>query len=195
MHQSLSRNTFFIKEHVGAFKASMNYDIFDPESLEQVLFCREDGLGFFTKLLRFTDYKRMTPFNAIVESLNGEQVLRVERGYTFIKSKVDVFNDKDEQIGYLEQKLLTIGGKFEAYDINGRYLFTVKGKWISWEFQLFNGDVELAHVSKKWAGIGKEFFTTADNYAFEISDSIPDTSSIRTMLFAAVMCIDMVLKE
>ena len=32
MHESLNRNLFFVKEHVGLLKAANNYDILDPES-------------------------------------------------------------------------------------------------------------------------------------------------------------------
>ena len=63
MHPALQRNVFVVKEHLGFFKAANNYAILDPASSEVVLHCREDRLGIFTKLLRFTDYKRMTTFN------------------------------------------------------------------------------------------------------------------------------------
>ena len=56
-------------------------------------------------------------------------------------------------------------------------------------------DEELAQVSKKWAGLGKELFTSADNYILQISDAVPPDSSLRQLIMAAVMCIDMVLKE
>jgi len=55
--------------------------------------------------------------------------------------------------------------------------------------------VELAHVSKKWAGVGKELFTSADNYVLEIAKSVAPDSAARQLILAAVMCIDMVLKE
>ena len=58
-----------------------------------------------------------------------------------------------------------------------------------------HNDLEFAHVTKKWAGIGKEFFTSADNYMLEISSSVPANHPIRQLILAAVMCIDMVLKE
>ena len=58
-----------------------------------------------------------------------------------------------------------------------------------------SGDKELAHVSKKWAGFGKELFTTADTYMLEISQFVPPDSSIRQLILGAVLCIDMVLKE
>ena len=48
---------------------------------------------------------------------------------------------------------------------------------------------------KKWAGIGKELFTTADSYILQISETVPENDFIRQLIIAAVMCIDMVLKE
>jgi hypothetical protein len=60
---ALHKNVFFVKEHIGMFKASNSFDIYDPETRKHVMQCREENLGFFTKLLRFTDYKRMTPFD------------------------------------------------------------------------------------------------------------------------------------
>lgn len=58
-----------------------------------------------------------------------------------------------------------------------------------------SGESELAHVTKKWEGIGKELFTSADNYVLQISESVPADSMVRQLILAAVMCIDMVLKE
>ena len=55
MHPVLSQNLFLVKEHVGLFKASNSYDIFDPESGETIIHCREEKLGTLSKLLRFTD--------------------------------------------------------------------------------------------------------------------------------------------
>ncbi len=38
-------------------------------------------------------------------------------------------------------------------------------------------------------------FTSADNYVLQISDDVPPDNPIRELIIAAVMCIDMVLKE
>ena len=93
MHPVLARNLFFVKEHVGMFKAANNYDVLDPESQAELIHCREPKLGFFTKLLRFTDYKRMTPFNVVLTTPDGEPILRVERGVSFFVSKVKVYDN------------------------------------------------------------------------------------------------------
>jgi uncharacterized protein YxjI len=57
------------------------------------------------------------------------------------------------------------------------------------------GDRELATVSKKWAGIGKELFTSADNYVLEIAPWLRADDPVRRLILASVLCIDMVLKE
>lgn len=177
------------------FKAANNFDIFNPETKELVMTCREDKLGFFTKLFRFTDYKRMTPFHVEIKTPDGAPVLSVKRGVSFFLSKVDVLDENNFLVGRFKQKFFTIGGKFDVLDSQDNVICTLKGKWTSWDFRFMQGDSEMAHVSKKWAGIGRELFTTADNYMLSINDTVKKDDNARILIVAAVMCIDMVLKE
>lgn len=196
MHPVLNKNLFFVKEHVGMFKAANNYDILDPnDDSKTLMLCREPNLGFFTKLFRFSDYKRMTPFNVEITTPEGEKVLTVKRGTSLFLSHVKVFDENDQLVGSFKQKFFSIGGKFEVLDANEQSLCMLKGKWTSWDFRFVKGDKEFAHVSKKWAGLGKELFTTADNYMLSINENIQADNPIRLLIVAAVMCIDMVLKE
>ncbi|MEM7314463.1 MAG: phospholipid scramblase-related protein, partial [Planctomycetota bacterium] len=149
----------------------------------------------FTKILRFTDYKRMTPFHVDVRTADGEQVLSVKRGISIFLSEVDVLDEDDRAIGGFQQKFFSIGGKFDVRGAKGQTLCTLNGKWTSWEFSFMAGNNELAKVTKKWAGLGKELFTSADNYVLEISDQVPPDNPVRQLIFGAVMCIDLVLKE
>ena len=196
MQPVLQQNTFLIKEHVGFFKAANNYDIYDPATGQILLLCREPKLGFFTKIFRFTDSKRMTPFDVWVTLPDGTPAVRVTRGISIFLSKVSVFDEHNRYIGGFKQKLWSIGGKFEIHDAQGRPVCMLKGNWRGWEFKfLAAGDREFARVSKKWAGLGKEFFTSADNYVLQISSDVSPDNPIRELILAAVMVIDMVLKE
>ncbi|HVD96814.1 MAG TPA: phospholipid scramblase-related protein [Cytophagaceae bacterium] len=195
MSSVLDQNVFFVKEHVGMFKASNSYDILNPETKEILMTCREENLGFFTKLFRFSDYKRMTPFDIEVKTTSGELIVRVKRGVSIFVSTVEVFDGNNMLIGKFKQKFFSIGGKFDVLDANEQVLCTLKGKWTSWDFKFATDTVEYATVTKKWAGLGKELFTTADNYVLSINDSAPKTGNLRKLILAAVMCIDMVLKE
>ena len=195
MTSVLDRNLFFVREHVGMFKAANNFDILDPETGEELLHCREPNLGGFTKILRFTDYKRMTPFDVRVTTPAGEPVLQVTRGISIFLSKVEVDDASGENLGGFQQKLFSIGGKFELQDPGGTPLCMLAGKWTGWNFKFMRGDQELAHVTKKWSGLGKELFTSADNYILEISDAVPAGAPLRKLILSSVLCIDMVLKE
>ena len=195
MNPVLNQNLFFVKEHVGMFKAANNYDILDPTTQELMMTCREENLGFFTKILRFSKYKQLTPFEVEIRSAAGEKILTVKRGVAFFVSTVEVYNENDQLVGVFKQKFFSIGGKFDVQDSTGNVLCTLKGKWTSWDFKFEKDGVQFAHVSKKWAGLGKELFTSADNYILQISDQVPADNQLRVLILAAVMCIDMVLKE
>ena len=195
MHPALQRNLFLVKEHVGLFKAANNFDVYDPQTGEAVLWCREPKLGPISKVLRFTDYKTMTPFNIEVTTPEGQPVLHVRRGISLFLSNVSVFDEDEERVGGFKQKLFSIGGAFRVLGANDQPLCELKGKWTGWDFKFVRDGVEFAQVSKKWGGLGKELFTSADNYILQISDSVPADNPMRILIMAAVFCIDMVLKE
>lgn len=195
MNPLLNKNLFLIKEQVGMFRASNIYDIYDPETNQHIMTSKEPNLGIFTKIFRFTKYKRLTPFNVIVTETSGKKIVNIKRGTTFFRSDVQVFDESDRLIGYFKQKFWSMGGKFEIVDKNQKPVCTLQGKWTGWDFKFTKDNIELGFVNKKWAGIGKEFFTSADNYVLSISENVTQDSVERQLIFAAVMVIDMVLKE
>jgi uncharacterized protein YxjI len=191
----LDRNLYLVKEHVGLFKAASNYDIYDPGSGQVILHCREPHLGTLTRLARFTDYKRFTPFDLHVTTLDGQVIVQVKRGISIFLSRVNVNDGQGTLLGSFQQKLFSIGGRFTVLNAAQQPVCDLKGKWTGWDFRFLAGDHQLARVTKKWTGLGKEFFTSADNYVLEISEHVPPGSEIRKLILAAVMCIDLVLKE
>lgn len=195
MNAILKHNLFFIKEHIGMFKAANNFDILDPDTHQLLMVCREDNLGFLTKMFRFSEYKRMTPFDIEVRTATGERVITIRRGFSFFLSTVEVLDEHNNLIGRFKQRFFSIGGRFDVLDPAGHVMCSLKGKWTSWDFKFEQAGLQLASVNKKWAGIGQELFTTADNYMLSISNTVANTDPVRMMILAAVLCIDMVLKE
>ncbi len=177
------------------FKAANNFDILGSNDQNIIMTCREEKFGFFTKMLMFTDYKRMTPFNVEIKTNSGEKVLTVKRGVSIFLSTVEVLDENDRLIGKFKQKLFSIGGKFDILDPNENLLCKLQGKWTSWDFKFIKDEMEYAHVSEKWAGMGKELFTSADNYMLNIDKNVSSNNPLRQLILAAVICIDMVLKE
>lgn len=195
MNAALQRNLFLVKEQIGLLKAANHYDIYDPETNQLVLNCREDKLGLITKLLRFSDYKRMTPFHIELSTPLGEKVLTVKRGISIFRSRVEVLGAQDQLLGSFQQHFFSIGGRFDILDANHNIVANLKGKWTGWNFTFSHENKTLATVSKEWAGMGKELFTSADNYAIKIEENVAPDNPIRQLILAAIMSIDMVLKE
>ena len=71
----------------------------------------------------------------------------------------------------------------------------VKGDWKGWNFKFIGQDGrEIGTVTKKWAGIGKELFTSADNYIIALNDGSSHANA-GALLLAAGLAIDIVYKE
>ena len=191
----LQRNSFFIKEHLGMFKLSNNYDVYDSNRKEIILNCREQKASQLTKLFRFDkSTKIFTPFNLKITSSLGSSLLSVKKDWHFLYAKVSVFDEKDKLIGYFKQQNI-LGGfsgiQFNAYDIKDKFLFKFKGQY---NFKLVNDQEDLGSIVKEWK-TAKEIFTSADDYVLEINDTVSKNDFSRYFLLAAVFCIDMVLHE
>ena len=141
MDEALNQNLFLVKEHTGMFKAANNFDIFDPDTGKIVLECREEKLGLITKIARFTDYKRMTPFNVEIRRPDGPTLITVKRGVSLFLSKVEVLDENGSLLGSFAQKLFSIGGKFDVLDASGAPLCTLQGKWSGWEFKFLQDGI------------------------------------------------------
>ena len=197
MDSILEKNLYLFKEHLGLIKAHNNYDIFDPESKEMILHCREKNLNFFYKIVRIflRDYKRMTPFEIEIKGLTGKKILKVKKGVSLFLSKIQVYDENDHIVGIFKQRLFPFGNNFDMLDKSENLVCKLRGNFIGWNFKFLKGDSEVGLVTKKWAGIGKEMFTSADNYILEIKDKVEKDSPLRLLILAAVICIDMVIKE
>ncbi len=196
MDSILEKNLYLFKEHVGLFKAYNNYDIYDPESKDIILHCREKNLNPAYKIIRmfFQDFKRMTPFEIEITRLDGKKILKVKKGFSLFLSKIQVFDENDKIVGIFKQRL-SFKSNFDMLDKRENLVCKLKGNFIGWNFRFLKGDSEVGLVTKKWAGIGKEMFTSADNYILEIKDKVEKDSPLRLLILAAVICIDMVIKE
>lgn len=192
----LNRSSYFIREHVGMFKLSDTYDILDPETSEQIGIAKEmpGGLILF---LRFLVNKRMLPTKIhVYEGADAEAtdlVFTIKRGFTIFRSRIDVIGKDGELVGWFKSKAFSLGGAFRVFDADDNEVALVKGDWKGWNFRFLVGDQEIGTVTKKWAGLGKELFTSADNYMIDITGETSPQKSI--LLLAAGLAIDTVYKE
>ena len=194
----LSRKTYFIREHVGVFKLSDTYDILDPETHNQLGIAKEKP-GTLVHVLRFLVEKRILPTKVFVyEGSDFDDPSRllfsIQRGFTFLRSKVDICDTNGVVLGWLKSKLFTIGGAFYVYDSSGNEVAFVQGNWVGWTFKFLDREQnEIGTITKKWAGVGKEMFTSADNYMIALNDEPSPAKAI--LMLAAGLAVDIIYKE
>lgn len=187
--------SYLIKEHVGVFKMTGTYDIFNPATSEQLALAQEKK-GFMNILFGLFINKRMLPTRIDVHEgndVNGPIAFSITRGFSFFRPTVQILGGDGSLLGTLKTRLLTIGGKFAVFDAAGTEIAKVKGNWLSWNFKfLAANDVEIGEITRKWAGIGKELFTSADNYIVTLKEANPAAA---ILLLAAGLAVDTVYKE
>jgi uncharacterized protein YxjI len=190
-----TRNQVFVKELVGYFKAANAYELYD-EGGDKIGEVKEDVPGAFRKMLKFTGFKTMLPFTVNFYDGDGKVFMTVWRKFSFFRSKVFVKDADERQVGQFKQKMMSLGGKFEIQDNDGQPIGMVKGDWKGWDFKVSDAqEQQVGQITKKWAGIGKEMFTSADNYVISVDPNASTTPDFRKLVYAAGICIDMVLKE
>ena len=190
------RRTFFIREHVGMMKLKNTYDILDPENQAPLGIAKETTPGWVIAL-RFLINKGMLPIVVVISASENETpLLTLSRGFTFLRSKVWIEKKDGQRIGYFKSKLFSLGGGFLIYDMQDQKIADIKGDWKGWNFRFLNAEgKEIGLVTKKWAGIGKEMFTSADNYLISIEDLGDKQAAYGALLLAAGIAIDTVFKE
>lgn len=198
----LGHRQFFIKERVAFLKLTDVYDILDPVSGEQIGTAREEPPDW-AKYLRLVVNKHLLPTRVNIYEGTGEDgtapAFSITRSVAIFRPKVTVIDARGAVLGRFVTKVLSFsltGGNFFVHDPSDNVVAEVKGDWKGWNFRFLDaGGNEIGLVAKKWAGLGKELFTSADNYIISLTDSAPRGPETAALLLAAGLAIDLVFKE
>ena len=192
----LDRKMLLVKERVGLLKLVDTYDIYDPITGVQIGIARETS-GVLMKLLRLLISKRLLPSRVDVRERDDTPVIMtLRRGWTLLRASVSVRDGMDMEIGLFKSRLLSIGGAFDVLDAQNQPIAEVRGDWKGWNFRFLAADgSELGTVTKKWAGLGKELLTSADNYVIALAEDRQLPRNAIVLLLAAGLAIDTVYKE
>lgn len=190
------RQSYIVREHVGFMKMTDTYDILDPENGEQLGIAQERISGWLT-FLRLLLNKQLLPTRVVLVEggdPSASPTITIERGFTLLRSRLRITDANGGEIGSFRSRLFTIGGAFDIFDPSGRRIASVKGDWKGWNFSFLDDTgKEIGTITKKWAGLGKELFTSADTYAVALHAGTPP--ALMPLLLAAGLAIDVVYKE
>ena len=192
----LELQNYLVKEQVAFLKTVDTYDIFDPESGDQVGVAKEVPGALISTLRWFISKKLMPTKVEVREHPEGSLVFTIKKPVKLFRETVEVYDAEDRKIGHFKSKIFSLGGGFYVYDKHDNQFAEVKGKWTGWDFTFVTPEGhQMGKVSKKWAGALKELFTNADTYVVSIADDLADQPIAKMLLLAATIAIDVVYYE
>jgi uncharacterized protein YxjI len=129
-----------------------------------------------------------------VVDLQGRVILVLTRPAMVTRSTLIVRRADGTEVGQIVQKNLLAKARF-SLESSGRNLGWIKADHRSeWDFGIQDTEgVEVARVTKTWAGWTKERYTKSDNYVVEIHRPLDDP--LRSLVVAAALAVDTALKE
>jgi uncharacterized protein YxjI len=190
----LHQSALFVRERVGFLKFADAYDLLDPVSQQPMGVVLERP---WWPWLRLFVNKRLLPTAA--EVFEADQVtvaFRLRRPFGIFRLRFEVIGPDGRLLGVIRNKFFSLRGKLLVEDAEGRHLAEYTGGVLSWTRELKDpqGGV-LGTVDKKWAGLAKEFFTSADNYHLSLAPQVAGDTQKAALLLAACVAYDMCFKE
>ncbi len=170
------------------------YAIFDADG-KQIGAVRQVGQGKARKVLRaLTSVDQFLTTKLEVVDTNDTVVLQLTRPAKVFKSKVIVSDGAGKEIGTIVQQNMVGKIKF-SLEAGDRTLGSINAEnWRAWDFNIQDAQGrEVARIKKKWEGILKNAFTTADNYVVNIPQPLDEP--LRSLVVAAALSVDTALKQ
>ena len=186
----------FVKERVGFLKLTDVYDLLDPESQAPLGEVRDEPSPV-AKWARLLVKKGMLPTTVNVY-LQGSSspALIIRKRPTFFRGHLEIMNGGGQPIAFMTSKFFSLGGAFTLTDAQGGPLADLKGDWKGWNFTATYPDGSpMGLITKKWAGLAKEMFTSADQYLVALEPQGKHRGEAFSILLGAALAIDLTYKE
>lgn len=157
---------------------------------------RQEGQSKARKLLRLvSSVDQFLTTKLTVYDAAGAKVLELVRPAKVLKSTVAIRDANGTLVGKIVQENVVGKERFRLDGPNGEPIGSIDAEnWRSWDFAIRDAaGTEVGRITKKWAGILREGFTTADSYLLQISGVV--SRPMRSVMVAAAAGIDTALKQ
>jgi uncharacterized protein YxjI len=129
-----------------------------------------------------------------IRDVDDTAVLVLTRPRKFVKSSFLLAKPDGTEVGQVKQA--NVFGKIRfSLEAGGQAVGSINAEnWRAWNFNIQDtSGKEVARITKKWVGLAKATFTTADNYVIEINEEMEDP--LLSLVVAAALCVDTALKQ
>lgn len=196
----MSESTLFqqrilvVSQKAKLIEITNQYSVLDTDG-NVVAYVNQVGQSKAKKLLRLvSSVDQFLTHHFDITDANGAVVMSITRPAKVFKSTVLVNDPAGVELGRIVQE--NVFGKIHfALEVGGQKIGAIKAEnWRAWNFAIENADGrEVARITKKFAGLAREVFTTADSYVVEIHDDL--SQPLHSLVIASALSIDTALKQ
>jgi uncharacterized protein YxjI len=191
----LDRNVLVIEQKPKFVELTNEYRVLD-ETGNEIGVIRQEGQSKTRKLLRLvSSVDQFLTHRVSMYDAAGAKVFDLVRPAKVFKSRLQVFDGMGTERGWIVQDNVVGKKHFSLLGSGGESLGSIDAEnWRSWDFAIEDaGGREVGRITKRWAGILREGFTTADRYLLHIAAEVP--TDLRLLMFASAAGVDTALKQ
>jgi uncharacterized protein YxjI len=195
MSDLLTRDVLVISQKAKLVELTNEYKILDPEGAE-IGAIREEGQSKAKKVLRLvSNLDQFMTHKLAVYDRDGTKVVELVRPRKIMKSSLQVSDGAGREVGRIVQQNVVGKKRFALEGAGGEALGMINAEnWRAWDFAINDAQGnEVGRITKKWAGILREGFTTADNYILNVSGQV--SPELRLLMLASAAGVDTALKQ
>jgi uncharacterized protein YxjI len=169
------------------------YAVFDAEG-RQVGAVVEVGQSPLKKAVRFlSEFDQFFTHRLEVRDGTGP-VLVLTRPAKIVRSRMQVARPDGTPIGEIVQANVFGRIRFDLV-ANGQVVGAIQAQnWRAWDFAIVDAaGTEVARITKRWEGLARTLFTTADKYVVHVHFRLPEP--LASMVIASALTVDTALKQ
>lgn len=196
MNESIlfQQRVLVVSQKAKLIEITNQYSVLDADG-NIVGYVNQVGQSKAKKLLRLvSSVDQFLTHHFDITDATGAVVMSITRPAKVFKSTVLVNDSAGVELGRIVQE--NVFGKIHfALEVGGLKVGAIKAEnWRAWNFAIENADGrEVARITKKFTGLAREVFTTADSYAVEIHDNL--SQPLHSLVIASALSIDTALKQ
>lgn len=193
MTSIFNEKTIFVKQLARVFKFGHVFEFYNQHKVK-IGEAREEEITGWKKFVKMTKYSALLPFTISIYDSAGNKIVTLRKPFKWWMQEVNIHDEKDNVIGRYKQKFTFFKPTFHIFD-NEREFAMIQGNFVGWSYNITSASGQpLGVINKKFSGLAKEMFTTADNYQVKFEDS--SLTADQKKILTSISCvIDMIFKN
>lgn len=176
----------FMGEVFTRFEVENEYLVMDSRG-ENLYYAQELAGDFFMKMW----LRSFRPFKMSIVDTSGQTVLTLDRPFRFYYHEINIYDANGSMLGRIKKEFSMFERIYYIYNASGKQILGLYGPiFRPWTFLIKFRGTEVGKIVKKWSGITKETFTTADNFGIQFPRNM--NLEHKAILLGAVFLIDFV---